>query len=33
VSRSTQRFTNLPKNRILRVREGDDRYTEVNRAS
>ena len=31
-SRTTQRFTNVPKNRILRVREGDDRYTEVKRA-
>jgi hypothetical protein len=28
----TQRFTNVPRNRILRIQEGSDRYTEVKRA-
>jgi hypothetical protein len=32
VSRVTQRFENVPRNRILRVREGEDRYAEVKRA-
>jgi hypothetical protein len=31
VSRTTQRFSNVPRNQVLRVREGDDRY-EVSRA-
>ena len=27
VSGATQRFSDVPRNQILRVREGDDRYT------
>jgi len=33
VSKSTQRFTNVPRNQILRIREGEDRYAQVKRAS
>jgi len=33
VSRTTQRFSNVPRNQILRIHEGDDRYTQVKRAS
>ena len=33
VGRTTQRFMNVPRNRILRVQEGNDRYTEVNRSA
>jgi hypothetical protein len=32
VGKTTQRFTNVPRNRILRIREGDDRFSEVKRA-
>jgi hypothetical protein len=32
VTKTTQRFANVPRNQILRVREGDDRYVEVKRA-
>ena len=32
VSRTTQRFQNVARNRVLRVREGDDQYAEVDRA-
>jgi hypothetical protein len=32
VSKTTQRFSNVPRNRIVRVREGEDHYTEVKRA-
>jgi hypothetical protein len=31
VSRTTQKFSNVPRNRILRMREGEERYTEVAR--
>jgi hypothetical protein len=33
VSRTTQRFSNVPRNQILRIREGEDRYSQVKRAS
>jgi len=33
VSRTTQRFSNVPRNQILRIREGEDRYAQVKRAS
>jgi hypothetical protein len=33
VSRATQRFSNVPRNTILRIREGDDRFAEVKRGS
>jgi hypothetical protein len=32
VSKTMQRFTNVPRNKILRIREGDDGYTEAGRA-
>jgi hypothetical protein len=31
VSKTTQRFANVPPDTVLRIREGDDRYTEENR--
>jgi hypothetical protein len=31
VSKTTQKFSNVPRNQILRIREGEDRYTEVKR--
>jgi len=33
VSRTTQRFSNVPRNQILRIREGEDRYSQVKRGS
>jgi hypothetical protein len=33
VSRTTQRFSNVPRNQILRIREGEDRYAQVKRGS
>jgi hypothetical protein len=32
VSKTTQKFSNVPRNQILRIREGEDRYTEAGRA-
>jgi hypothetical protein len=31
VSRTVQRFTNVPRNKILRIREGDDRFSVIER--